>query len=692
MIVKWGAFMADFLLTAFVTGAGLAAAPAAQGLVADKTPDEIIVTGERVPRSIKGTASSVVVTTAREMEAQAVDRVDQVLATIPNVQFGSGTEGPTIRGQDSTGVVRELFAFLGGTRPRATLTVDGRAVTYSEFINGAASIWDVERVEVFRSPQTTTQGRNSIAGAIFVHTNDPSLAWESRARLIAGNFGARQGSVVVSGPIAGDQLAIRVAGDIKLGRNSSKMADQISGASIDRDDYGLVRAKLLAEPNAIPGLRVEATYVHSESQQPQFEAVRVPFEKRRSPLPERTNGILRLNVDSATALVSYAVSPTLSSLTTLSYGNALINRFGLPGLGRTTNAARDLSAETILHWKPAGAFQLVGGLHHSTFRQRQRIDITGLGIGIGGFKDRQRSLGLFGEMTWRPAPRLTITAGLRHQRDHQDREGQVGLVGPGISVDYDEGFEAWLPKISVAYDLGRDTTVGLLVQRAFNPGGTTVNLATRRQDDFDAERLWNYEAFLRTTFANGRGNLAANLFYTDIRDAQRPQSIEFIAPDGRPFTATQIDNAPSAESAGVEVELGWRASDRLSMRLGLGLLDTKIRRTLSMSDPIRGKEFQRSPAFSAAAAIDWRPIDPLRLSAQLRTTGDYFSDDANTASRRIGGFTTLNARAAYTTGRATLFSYVKNAFNDFHLTYLFTPTLGTASDPREFGVGVEARF
>lgn len=683
--------MAGLLLIASATGAAIVAAAPDRASEAESR-ERIVVTGERVPRSVKDTASSVVVVTAREIEAQAADRVDQVLATIPNVQFGSGTEGPTIRGQDSTGVVRELFAFLGGTRPRATLTIDGRAVTYSEYINGAASMWDVERVEVFRSPQTTTQGRNSIAGAIFVNTNDPGPVWESRARLIVGNMGNRQGSAAVSGPIIGDQLAFRVAGDLKLGRNSSKMADNIAGANIDRDDNGMVRAKLLAQPDAIPGLRAEATYVHAESQQPQFEAVRDPFKKRRSPVPERTNGVIRTNVNSVTALVTYAVNRTLSSSTTLSLGNARIDRFGLPGLGRTTNAAKDLSAETILQWKPASAFQLIGGLHHSTLRQRQRIDVTGLGIGTGGFKDRQRSLGLFGELTWRPVARLAITAGLRQQRDRQDREGQVGPVGPGISVDYDERFQAWLPKVSVAYDLGADTTVGLLVQRAFNPGGTTVNLATRQQDDFDAERLWNYEAFLRTTFANGRGNLAANLFYTDIRDAQRPQSIEFIAPNGQPFTAVQIDNAPAAESAGVEVELGWRVSGRLSMRVGLGLLDTKVRQTISSSDPIRGKEFQRSPAFSAAAAIDWRPVDPLRLSAQLRTTGDYFSDDANTESRRIDGFTTLNARAAYTAGRATLFGYVRNAFNKFHLTYLFTPTFGTAADPREVGVGVEARF
>lgn len=680
--------MVAFTLVAILAGAQAQGEPA----VDKGETEEIVVTGERVPRSLKDTASSVLATTGREIEAQAADRIDQLLAQIPNVQLGSGTEAPAIRGQDSTGVVRELFAFLGGTRPRATMTIDGRGVTFTEYINGAASAWDIDRLEVFRSPQTTTQGRNSIAGAIFVNSRDPTYQPEARVRGIVGNLGTRQISTVLSGPIVTDQLALRVAGDLKLGRNSSKMADGILGTDIDRDDHGLMRVKLLAEPRELPGLRMEATYVHSESQAPQFEGVRTPFKRRRVLSFEQTNGVIRTNVDSITGLIDHALSPSLSSQTTLSYGDVVIRRFGLPGLGRTRNHSQDFSAETVLQWKSGETIHLVGGVHYLTIRQRQRIDITGLRIGTGGFKDRQHSLGLFGEASWRPTPRLAITAGLRHQRDRQDRVGQVGPVGPGIRVDYDETFQAWLPKLSLAYDIDDDATVGLLVQRAYNPGGTTVNLATRRQDDFSAERLWNYEAFARVRFAGARGRLSANMFYNDIEDAQRPQTIEFIAPNGVPATTVQIDNAPSARAYGAEVELGWRATDRMSLRLGVGLLGTKIRRTLSLKDALLGKEFQRSPTFSATAAIDWRPIDALQLSAQMRTGSDYFSDDANTPSRRIDGYTVVNARAAYTIGRVTAFGYVRNLFDNFYLTHLFSPTLGTAGDPREFGVGLEARF
>lgn len=168
----------------------------------DRGEADILVTGERVERRLLDSPSSVSVFQAERIEALAgVERLEDLLAHVPNVQIGSGGEGPTIRGQDSTGVLRDLPAFLGGTRPRTTLQVDGRAAGFSEFIFGAGPLWDVERVELFRSPQTTTQGRNSIAGAIFVETNDPTYAWESRGRLIAGNEDTRQGSAVVSGPI-----------------------------------------------------------------------------------------------------------------------------------------------------------------------------------------------------------------------------------------------------------------------------------------------------------------------------------------------------------------------------------------------------------------------------------------------------------------------------------------------------------
>lgn len=668
-------------------GFGASAAQAAPP--PDAASETIIVTGERVRRPLLATSSSVAVTTAEAIEAQAApDRIEQLLALVPNVTIGTGGQGPTIRGQDSTGVLQDLPGFLGGARPRMTMQIDGRAVGYNELVFGAAPIWDVEQVEVFRSPQTTTQGRNAIGGAIFIRTRDPAWDWEAGTRLIAGTYETRQASAFVSGPLIAGQLAFRIAADARDSRTASKIADRIRGADPNRDDYSLVRLKFLAEPKALPGVSLETTYVHQESEAPQVEGVRVPFEDREDPLPGY--GVFVTNVDSMTAVLDYEPDDSLAWTTTLAAGDSYVRRYALPGLGQTVTRSNDFSAESIIRWKPdAAPLDLLAGASHISARFRQSIDLSAV-LGTGDFTDRQRSFGIFGEATTDVVQTLQLTAGLRYQRDNQRRDGFIGTPALGFGTDYDRTFDAWLPKLSVRYEIAEDIAAGILVQRAFNPGGMTINLDTGESDIFGAETLWNYEAFLRA--ARGDVTLSANLFYNDLSNAQRAQPRAFRVPGGATAFWADIQNVSSAESYGLEAELTWRAGRRLTLRAGLGLLKTRILETDDPADPILGKEFQRSPHVSGSAAIDWRAADSLRLSAQLRHRGGYFSNDANTPALRIGKATVVDARASYSIGGATLFGYVRNAFDDFTLTYLFSPIQGTAGDPREIGFGIEARF
>ncbi len=672
-----------------------AAAPPPDALPADPGPTadgEIIVTGERVPRTIRETPSSVVALTADAIEATSADRLDQILEMIPNVQVGSGEEGPAIRGQDSTGVLRGLFAFLGGTRPRVTVQIDGRPVTYYEYVSGAEPLWDIERVEVWRSPQTTTQGRNSIAGAIFIETADPTFDWEGRARAIVGGLGTRQVSGVVSGPVVTDRLAFRVSGDLHRGRMASDMVDAIPGADIARDDYAIVRAKLLLTPAALPGARIETSYVHTASQAPQFEAVIRPFENRSSPVPQMTNGIHRINTDSVTARWHHEAG-ALTSDVTLSFGDTQVRRFGLPGLGQTTVDSQDYSKEAIVRWRSDDdRLSVLGGVNQIVTRQKQTIDITGLGIGAGGFQDRQTSLGIFGEATWKPAAPLAITGGLRRQSDRQRRIGQVGPATGGLKLDYGGHFDAWLGKLSLAYDLSDATTAGVMVQRAYSPGGTSFNIRLRRQDTFEEERVWSGEMFFRSRFAQDRGTIAMNLFYNAIEDAQRVQDAEIVVPGSTSFFFPEFGNAPRSRTRGLEVEGSYRPVARLTARFGLGLLRTRIIEAAFSSDATLGKEFQRSPHLSASAALDWRPVDAIRISVAGRHHSGYFSDDKNNAALRIGSQTVVDVRGEYTAGRVKLFGYLRNALDAFYLTYLFNPDFGTAGDPREAGLGIEARF
>ncbi len=676
-----------------------AAALAAPADDTAQVANDIIVTGERTKRTVKDTPSSVTVFGRDDIEeATAPDRIEQMLELVPNVQLGSAGDAPAIRGQDGTGVLRDLPAFLGGARPRTTLQIDGRAVSYNEFAFGVASVWDVERVEVFRSPQTTTQGRNAIAGAIFIETADPSFSNEGEVRAIAGDYWTRQLSAVLSGPLIGDDVALRVSGDLRRSRTSSRLSGEVAGrtdAELNRDDYGVMRIKLLARPDAWPGLRLLLTYAHTNSAMPQVEGVRRPFRRRRDPTV--SYGYFKTDVDSLTGSITYPFTPTLESRTTISWGDAEIRRFAPRGFGETRINGSDHSAESVLQWTAADSLGVTAGVHLLTTRLDQSIDLTAALLGTGKFDDIQRSRGLFGQIEWGPAPRLTVSAGLRHQSDSQNRSGILRGGRSSIDLEYDKKFTALLPKISLAYQFSPNLRAGAMVQRAYNPGGVTLDLRTRMPDRFDAEQLWNYELFARATLLGGKLTAAANIFYNDIENAQRPQVRTFDSPGG-PVTFSEIDNAPKARSYGGELELGWRASSNLSLRAAAGLLHTRITKTLDAADRLLGREFARAPHFSASAAADWRPFDRLRLATQVRLNSGYFSDDSETRERRIGGSTTLDAKASWQAGPLTWFAYARNLADEFHLTYRFASSgerardLATANNPRELGIGLEAGF
>lgn len=651
-------------------------------------PWEIVVTGERVDRTLRSTPSSVVVYTPSTIEAEAgADRLDQLFEQIPNIQTGSGGQGSTIRGQDSTGVLQDLPAFLGGTRPRVTVQVDGRPVSYNEFTSGVAPLWDVERVEVFRSPQSTTQGRNSIAGAIFVTTNEPTYYWEGRARLIHGSLDTWQGSAVISGPIIPDQLAFRLSGDARTSRNPNKIANTVVvGADPNHDRYGNIRAKLLAEPAGLPGFRVEASFVHQESRQPPAEGIVPPFDERRG---SRGAAVSDNNVDSLTIAARLDIGHHWELATTLSTGWIDNQRFAPRGLGETLTDVHDRSIETLFDWHPSEHLHTRLGLHLLRSKLYQFIDLTRV-AGIGEFVDDQQSVGLFGEVDLNPAPRLTLTAGLRYQRDRQNRAGLLGTPSFPAGVDFKGNYDAWLPKLVLSYDFSERISGGLLVQRAYNPGGVTINFDAAQQREFDQESLWSYELFGRATLSDGQLWISANLFLNDFKDAQRAEPRALTIPgQGMAFWAL-IHNLPEARSRGLEAAVDFRATDRLKLGGRIGLLRTEIGDDAPAS--FANNVFGRAPRFTGTALVEWRPIDGLCINADIRHHSGYFSDDLNTQAFRIDKATVVNARVAYEANRLTISAYARNLFDRFYLTSIFSPAFATAGDPREIGVGMEARF
>jgi iron complex outermembrane receptor protein len=673
----------------------IAAAAAAQSVPpAGEDPSAIIVTGERVKRSLKDTPSSVAVFDRRDLDRMAApDRMQNLLAMVPNVLVPTSRDAPTIRGQNSVGVLQALPAFLGGARPRTTLQIDGRTVTFNEFVNSPEGLWDVDHVEVFRTPQTTTQGANSIAGAIFIHTAEPTYVFEGRARLVSGQFRRRQASAAVSGPI-GDQVAFRIAGDFYRSRTSTTMHGPVVGIdNLNLDRYWAGRAKLLFEPRGAPGLNVLTTYAHTRAQAPQGESARPPFRERRDDF--YPFGYFKSQVDSITSLISYPLGEALESRTTLSWGKSHFRRFAPQGFGQTQIHGRDVSAESVLEWKPARALSAVGGASFQRVKLDQFINLAVTGLGTGSFNDRQTSAGLFGELNWRPAERLSLVVGGRYQSDGKTRTGVLTMTPP-LPLAYDKTSHALLPKLSAAYDLTDDLRIGVLAQRAYNPGGVTLDPKHRAQLEFKPEYLWDYEVFTRASLWGGGVELTGNIFYSAIRDAQREFDFDLSSPGGN-VGLLQIFSEPRARIYGAELELNAKPSRRLTARVAVGLLNTRITRTVDPKDPFLGKEFAGAPHFTGSASADWQPLDKVHISAQVRHNSGYWGEDSEDPQFRTTPWTMVDARASWDARRVTVFAYAQNLFDTFHVIGWAGPRDDPdveveLADPREIGVGLEARF
>lgn len=646
----------------------------------------IYLTGERTDKTEQNTASSVAVLSGDEIGARSND-IRDALETVPNLlELGSGV-APTIRGIESQGPQEGAVAFFAGTTPRATVQVDGHYQSFYEYVNGGTGMWDVDSVEVYRGPQTTKQGANSIAGAIVVNTKDPSFTPEASGQVFVGSYNMRRASFAVSSAITPD-IALRFSADYFQRDNYIDVKDPSTiGTRTDRDyETQTYRAKLLWQPAATPGLSAKLTFAHTDSNQPTSESVPFPYDGELS-TDSGAGPTWHVISDAAVADLRYEFANGVTISNQLSYGQSETDRVleevedGTAHIEANgwSNELRATFGDEFSTWSGAA------GLFLS--QNDQDDDITLVFNGNGGdsyFDNEKTSQGLYGEATWRPSDRWELTGGLRLQRDEVKRSGtyESYVFGTTHQVSYDETFDAVLPNIGIAYKPTENTTLGFTVSKGYNPGGSGLNFVTSSYYEYDKESVWTYEAYLRSSLLDDRLFVAANLFFSDYTDQQ-------VA-----YGRTTY-NADRAETYGLELAANYAVRDDLRLNLGLGLLNTEIRE-FSAVPSLVGNELDRAPDATLSLGATWDVNDKLTLGANLRHVSGYYSDVDNNEDYAIDAFTVANISASYDlTDQVELYGYVNNLFDENTPTWVrgATGSYSTrVTDPRMIGVGLRMQF
>ncbi|MBZ6378537.1 hypothetical protein B5C34_12380 [Pacificimonas flava] len=284
----------------------------------EELPGTIIVSGEKIDRTLQDTVTSVSVTTAEQIAVRNIQTLQEVYNRTANVSETYGSYGFTIRGMDNRGVSG------GGDAALATVYVDGAPIPSTALHGAPTDTWDVEQVEIFRGPQSTLQGLNSLAGAVHVRTRDPQFYWGGRAQARATLEEEFQVSAAGGGPLVEDELAFRVSADFRDERGLiyNPTRDEYSDAL----EAVNLRGKLRWTPEALPGFDAVLSYTHYDRDGAYYYSysdlsVDDIYDDRRNFSDTENTG--KTNVDIATAELSYEISPQLTLTSITSYNDVV---------------------------------------------------------------------------------------------------------------------------------------------------------------------------------------------------------------------------------------------------------------------------------------------------------------------------------------------------------------------------------
>lgn len=292
-----------FAIAASLTGASLAA-NAEVDANTEQEYEKIIVTGQKITRTLQETPASIAVFSADKMEQQELGSLSETLFEAANVHATSG--GMNIRGIDAFNVSG------AGNSALASVYVDNAPMPRRMLANGF-STWDINQVEILRGPQSTLQGRNSLAGAVIMTSQAPTHTFAGKYRLEVGQHGQKEAAIALGGSLIKDELAFRISGETQDfdGYNYNTTRNEHSDFREDK----LYRIKLLYTPTALPELSAQLSYTKAITDKG-TTGVNTPSEGQ-SPFENRiitNNDPQTLEYDSAISNldISYEINDTWS--------------------------------------------------------------------------------------------------------------------------------------------------------------------------------------------------------------------------------------------------------------------------------------------------------------------------------------------------------------------------------------------
>ena len=652
--------------------------------------DTITVTGTKRAEAKQDAAQSIEV--FREADVRSAFDAFDVLSKAANVSTSTRSALPTVRGLDGNGVAFAGGGAVSGGRPRFTTYVDGVPRAYSFSVDGSASLWDMQQIEVYRGSQSTTLGRNAIAGAMVITTRDPIMKNEFAVEAGLRTARTTWSTAAMANLALGEQCAVRLTGEGIHGENSRTTSGPelvgISSSQLERMDFERFRIKALCTPTALPDLTLRLSHEREKTAAPSpVDIVTLRNFSRRESDPLYYAFFIKHN-ETTSLQAAYVINNVWTADAILSEQHSQ-NRSPspVPGSPSFLNVFANSRERTF---EPKVSYRATSGRTSAVvgafFFSRNRIEGGTPGSGFAyDAVDTATTQSVYGDVRWQLSEKWDLLGGARWERENQKRKFDAAL---GIGLNFDETAKVFLPKAGAEYHLSRDVSMGGLLYKGYNAGGGGVSFYSFTPYLFRKEFADTAELFYRSQWFNKTLTVNANLFYSRLKDVQ----LSGAGPEG--LDDAIYINAKKAHTSGVELEAAWNPKSALSMNVGVGLLHTRIDNFGdAVNNANNGREFATSPKLTLRLGARWKaPLGTL-FGIDVQHTAKAFSDYTNLAEGRVGAYTLVGLTASQNIGQVQLSAFVNNLFDRTSLTSV-DPSYGYANivSPRTVGLRAKLSF
>ena len=711
--------------------------------------EEVLVTAQRRVTSLQTTAAAITAVSEDDLLARSIGDVQDLgrLAPSMDVSIYQGEAQIYIRGIGYTGLI-------GGTDSSTAFHLNG--VYLSRSAGAVPGFFDVERVEVLRGPQGTLYGRNATGGSVNVISKGPGAQFASEAELTVGNYNHYRVFGALGGPLGSERVAARLAVQVE-DRDGYTDATRPDGTQDDIEDQRDITARLSVrlEPTENFAIDLIGDYYEADDAGSVWlyfgpGAATNPF--LRQYIAAQGGVVPRVRSRDIGSDVEAFNEPTIwgvSGKLTWTLGDYTLSSLGAYRVTQPRNF-NDLdvtSASAITQFRseddeqfsqelqivsPAGRpFEWLLGVYYFDETNDVRneylfpfvddmfglpADPTCCKLRLNGQAGTEATA-VFGEANYDFTDQLNLVVGGRYSRERRTGYNDVEFVN-FLTPLFDNQtpfepatFTSFTPKIGVNYQLSDAAFAYASASRGFKSGG--FNIGSYQNTPFNPEKIWSYEAGVKTDLLDRRLRLNLAAFYYDYTDLQ-VQDVE--------GNNTVVRNAATAVIQGLELETTALLGSAVELNLAATYLDSEFRDScladpkhpLPQPDPgcsgpnqrnLEGLQLPRAPELKLSVGAQYT-LD-LPNTGKLILRGDYshqsrvYFSAFEVTELSQEGYGWAKARLAYVAPRGSwqLAAFIDNITDEeviSNATYIAdivdSTITGNMAPPRTYGAQFKVQF